>query len=322
MRKKRFLVSVSGGRSSGMLAKLLVDTQKLKAVDVIIGGFYVHTKYVNDTSEYAFVFANTSREKESCLEFVRDIEIHFGIKITWVEALVDFRKNKGTKHKVVTFETAKRNGEIFEDIIIKYGIPNINFPHCTREMKQVSIRSFMRYIGWGSWKDYKTVLGFRADEPKRTNPENIVKHNQWWPLWEWRIKKEDVAYFWNRQKFDLAIDVDADGNCEGCWKKSDLKLIYQSKSNPDGIEWIRQMQSKYSTHKAGRSGDGMPYQFFRDNRTIDDIIEQYPEIMDMSVDEIKEMLNDKSLLEDGANHDLLYQLGCEESCEAFTDLED
>jgi hypothetical protein len=256
------------------------------------------------------------------LEFIRDIESNWGIKVTWVEAVVDFRKNKGTKHKVVSFDTAKRNGEIFEDIIIKYGIPNINFPHCTREMKQISIRSFMTYIGWGTWRDYKTILGFRCDEQKRTKVENLIKLNQRWPLWEWLIKKSDVAYFWNRQSFDLKIDVDADGNCEACWKKSDLKLMYQAKSNPKGIEWIREMQIKYSMHKAGRSGEGMPYNFFRDDRSIDDIIEQYPEIMAMSIDEIKALLNDKSLLEDGANHDLMYQLGCEESCEAFTEVED
>ena len=136
------------------------------------------------------------------------------------------------------------------------------------------------------------------------------------------IKKEDVAYFWNRQSFDLSIDVDADGNCEGCWKKSDLKLLYQAKSNPSGLNWIRDMQTKYAYHKAGRSGEGMPYTFFRDNRTIDDIIEQYPEIMGMNIKQIRDMLNDKSLFEDGANHDLMFQLGCEESCEAFTEIED
>lgn len=314
-------MSISGGRSSAMLAKLLIDTEKLVAVDVWVGDFFIHTKYVNSTSEYAFVFANTSRELESCLEFIRDIELNFGIKITWIEALVDFRKNKGTKHKVVNFDIAKRKGEVFEDVIKKYGIPNTNFPHCTREMKQVAIRSFMTYIGWGSWKDYKTILGFRADEPKRTKVENLVKLNQRWPLWEWGINKNDVAYFWNRQSFDLKIEVDADGNCEDCWKKSDLKLLYQAKNNPDGVNWIREMETKYEFHKAGRSGEGMPYKFFRDSRTIDDIIEQYPEIVAMSVDQIKEMLNDKSLLEDGANHELLYQLGCEESCEAFTELE-
>jgi 3'-phosphoadenosine 5'-phosphosulfate sulfotransferase (PAPS reductase)/FAD synthetase len=321
MKKQRFLMSVSGGRSSVMLAKLLVDTEKLKPVDVIIGGFYVHTKYVNDTSEFAFAFSNTSREKEACLEFMRDVEKFWGIKVTWVEALIDLRKNKGTRHKVVNFETAKRNGEIFEDVIRKYGIPNVKFPHCTREMKQAAIRSFMKYIGWGTWKDYKTILGFRADEPKRTNPENLVKLNQWWPLWEWGIKKPDVAFFWNRQPFDLKIEVDADGNCENCWKKADLKLLYQAKSNPKGIEWIREMEIKYGNYSAGRSGGNIQYNFFRDDRTIDEILEQYPEIMAMSIEEIKELLNDKSLLEDGAMHDLLYQLGCEESCEAFTEVE-
>lgn len=322
-------MSISGGRSSVMLSKLLIDSKKLERVDVVIGGFYVYTKYVNDAEEYIFVFANTSREKELTLLFMRDVEKYWGIKVHWVEAVVDPRKGKGTKHKVVSFDTANRKGEVFEDVIEKYGIPNLMFLHCTRELKTAAIRSFLRYIGWGTWKDYKTVIGYRADEPKRTLPDKMVKLNQVWPLWEWGIKKPDVAFFWNRQPFDLGMYqpkgeefVDADGNCEVCYKKSDLKLIYQAKSNPNGVDWIREMEKKYQYHTAGRDGEGMPYRFFKDNRTLDEILEQYPEITAMSIEQIKEMLNDKSLLEDGANFDLMEQLNCEESCEAFTQLED
>lgn len=322
-------MSISGGRSSAMLAKLLIDTKKLKRVDVVIGGFYVYTKYVNDTEEYVFVFANTSREKELTLLFMRDIENYWGIKVHWVEAVVDFRKGKGTRHRIVSFKTAKRKGEVFEEVIEKYGIPNPMFIHCTRELKTAAIRSFLKYIGWGTWRDYKTIIGYRADEPKRTKLKKLKELNQYWPLWEWGIKKPDVAYFWNRQPFDLGMYqpkgeefVDADGNCEGCYKKSDLKLIYQAKSNPSGAEWIREMERKYQYNTAGRDGEGMPYRFFRDSRTLDEIIEQYPEITSMSIENIKKLLDDKSLLEDGASYDLVEQLNCEESCEAFTELED
>lgn len=313
MRKKRqlFLGSISGGRSSVMMMKLIIDTKKLQPFEVWLGGFYLYTKYINDTEEWIFTFANTSREKEATLVFMNDVERVWGIKVVWLEAVVDQRKNKGTRHTVVNFNTAKRDGSVFEAVIKKYGIPNKPFPHCTREMKTYTIQSFLRWIGWGTFESYITVIGYRADEPKRTNPVKAEKLNQWYPLNEYGIKKADVAYFWNRQLFDLGIKVDADGNCEDCWKKSDLKIIYQVRVNPDGAIWIRAMQDQY--------GEGK-FNFFRGNRSLDELIDAYPELKDKTIEELEIMLNDKSLNEDGANYDLLEQEDCAESCEPFQEI--
>lgn len=327
--KDRFLMSISGGRSSAMLAKLLIDSQKLKEVENIIPvendySIRYHT-YENDVAEYIFGFGNTSREKEATLIFMRDIEQNFGIKVFWVEAVVHFGIVKGCTHKRVNFDTACRDGDVFEEVIKKYGIPNKSFPHCTRELKTNPIRSFLRSIEWGSWKDYKTIIGYRKDEPKRATVEKAEKLNQWYPLYEWGIKKPDVAYFWNRQPFDLGIEVDADGNCEDCHKKSDIKIIYQVKSSPDGSKWIVRMQEKYSNFTPitrDKSVSKPPYNFFRHNRSLQDIIDEYPELKDKSIEEIVVMLNDKSLNEDGSNYDLLEQEDCAESCEAFGDYED
>lgn len=328
--KKRFLMSISGGRSSAMLAKLLIQKEKLVEVENII--FISDTEnsiryytYENETSEYIFVFANTSREKDATLIFMNDIKKYWGLKVTWVEAVVDFRPNKGTRHKIVNFNSAKRDGSVFEDVIKKYGIPNNVFIHCTRELKTAAIRSFLKSIGWGGWKDYKTVIGYRKDEPKRATMEKSEKLNQWYPLYEWLIKKPDVAYFWNRQPFDLGIAVDADGNCEKCYKKADLKIIYQHKSCPKSSEWIVDMENKYSDftpESRDKSVSIPPYYFFRDNRSLQDVIDQYPELKDKTVDEIIVMLNDKSLNEDGANYELLQQGDCAESCEAFGEVEE
>lgn len=322
--KQRFLMSISGGRSSAMLAKLLIDTEKLVEVENIIAvendySIRYYT-YENDVSEYIFGFGNTSREKEATLIFMRDIEENFGIKVFWVEAVVHFGIVKGCTHRRVNFETACRNGDVFEEVIKKYGIPNKSFPHCTRELKTNPIRSFLRSIGWGSWKDYKTIIGYRKDEPKRATSEKAEKLNQWYPLSEWGIKKPDVAYFWNRQSFDLGIEVDADGNCEECHKKSDIKIVYQVRSSPESAQWIMKIQDKYSyfipsTRDASVSKP--PYYFFRHNRSLQEIIEENEDLKGKTVEELKLMLNDKSLSEDGANFDLYEQDDCAESCEAF-----
>lgn len=293
--KKKLLVSVSGGRTSGMMAKLLWDRFK--------------PQY-----DMVFVFANTSREKEETLVFVNDLTINFGIPIVWLEAVVHHDKRKGCTHKITNFKDAKRKGEIFEDVIKKYGIPNTQFKHCTRELKANPILSYTRET---VYEGCIMAIGYRADEKKRVNLVRAKEKNQIYPLYEWGIIKADVAYFWNRQSFDLGIKVDADGNCEGCHKKADLKILYQYKSNPSGMEWIKEMQNKYAYHSAGRKEAKAPFTFFRDNRTLEDIIAEYPEIMELSIDEIIELLNDKSLIEDGANFDLVQQEDCAESCEPF-----
>lgn len=312
-----------------MLAKLLLDKEKLKPVEHTInqnGQIIYYYIYENEHSEYIFMTANTSREKESFFEFVRDLQLYWGIKCVIVEAIVDHRPNKGTKHRVVDFWLGKRNGEVFEEVIKKYGIPNTVFKHCTRELKQAPIRSFLKEIGWGSWKDYKTVIGYRADEPRRANVEKANKLNQWYPLWEWGIKKPDVAYFWNRQSFDLGIRVDAEGNCEDCFKKSILKIIYQVRTNPDGAEWINLMERKYSHFQPESRDDSKctpPYYMFRDNQSLQDIIDDNPELMAMPIEQLESMLNDKSLSEDGVNFYLYEQDQCgDESCEPFTSEEE
>lgn len=327
--KQRFLMSISGGRSSAMLAKLILDKEKLKEVENVI--FLSENEYSlryytyeNEISEYIFVFANTSNEKEATLIFMDEIKKYFGIKVTWVEAVVHFNDRKGCTHKIVNFDSACRNGDVFEQVIKKYGIPNKSFPHCTRELKTNPIRSFLREVGWGSWVDYKTIIGYRKDEPKRATIEKAEKLNQWYPLSEWQIIKPDVAYFWNRQSFDLGIDVDADGNCELCHKKSDIKLIYQARTS-NKVEWIIKIQDKYSKftpESRDKSVSIPPYYFFRHNRSLQDIIKEHSELKDKTIDELIVLLNDKSKIEDGANYDLYEQDDCAESCEAFGELED
>lgn len=322
-------MSISGGRSSAMLSKLLIDKEKLKEVENLL---FVDNEttiryftYENETSEYIFVFANTSREKEATLIFMDEIEKNFGIKVIWVEAVVHYDDRKGCTHNIVNFKSACRDGSIFENVIKKYGIPNKSFPHCTRELKTNPIRSFLRSIEWGSWQDYKTIIGYRKDEPKRATIEKAEKLNQWYPLSEWQIKKSDVAYFWNRQTFDLGIPVDADGNCNLCHKKSDIKIIYQHTNCPQDSKWNIDMQNKYSNftpQSRDKAKSIPPYNFYRHNRSLQDILDEHPELKGKTSEELIIMLNDKSLNEDGANYDLLEQEDCSESCEAFGELED
>lgn len=164
-----------------------------------------------------FVFANTGREKEETLLYVHNITKYWGIPITWVEAVVH-KGRKGCTRKVVIYDTACRDGSVFEEVIKKYGIPNSVFLHCTRELKTNPTRSYIRSIGWGNYKNYLTAIGFRADEQGRIKPEKAAKEKQIYPLNDWGIKKPDVAVFAKKQLFDLNL-ADYDGNCKKCYKK-------------------------------------------------------------------------------------------------------
>jgi hypothetical protein len=263
--------------------------------------------------EMIVVFANTGKEREETLQFVKNCDEHFGFNTVWVEALVNKENNKGTTHTVTDFYKAKRNGEPFEAVISKYGIPNQNAPHCSRELKKQPIKSYARSV---SWVDYETALGIRSDEPKRL--DWVAKHkNKFLYFAElFHVTKSDVNNFWSKQKFDLQLKS-YEGNCDLCWKKGLRKLMTIVKDKPELSDWWREMDAKYSAftpltraHKAKP-----PYRFFRDNMTIDDIIEEADLGFEPSVDNSKDVDSYKqmSIWDNYLDSDS----GCSESCEVF-----
>lgn len=291
MRKPRILISTSGGRTSALMAWMLWNRFK-------------------DIYEMIFVFANTSREKEETLLFVHQLETILGLPIAWVEAVVHHGTRKASTHKIVTYETASRKGEVFKEVIKKYGIPNTKFKHCTRELKTNPIRSYAKSIGWGHFKKYTTVIGYRYDEKKRVDLEKAKLKHQWYPLYEWLIIKADVATFWLRQTFDLQLP-DFEGNCDLCHKKSKRKLLTQI-INGSPTEWHKDMETEFEQVKPKKMrADKTPVRFFRQGESITDLIEESKIPF--------ELAQDQSLLTDGAEYDFEYdeQEDCAESCEPF-----
>ncbi len=114
--KETIVVSFSGGETSGNLCKFLLDNY---------GHIY----------NFIFMFANTGREHPETLVFADKCDKEFGLNLVWIEAVINPKKGIGIRHKIVTFETASRNGEPFEDFIAKEGIPNASRQHCTTRLK-------------------------------------------------------------------------------------------------------------------------------------------------------------------------------------------
>ena len=268
---QKLLVSFSGGRTSGKMAWLIKQHWM---------GLY----------EVVFVFFNTSKEREETLVFVDRCDREWGLGVVWLEAVVHPGERLGCTHRIVDFTTAARNGEVFEAVIQKYGIPNMNYLHCTRELKANPCRSYAESIGW---TNYLIAQGMRADEPKRIKPKDGIIY----PLaHDWPTTKPEILDWWKEQSFDLGLK-DHQGNCDCCHKKNITKLVRIAQENERTFDWWGRMEQQYGL--AGNNDDGTPRTFFRGHRSASDIVA-------MSKLMILPPLPDED--EDA---------GCSESCEAF-----
>lgn len=239
------LISFSGGRTSAFMAKFLFEHPDFREREKIV------------------CFANTGREYEATLEFVDMCDKAFGLNVVWLEALVNPKKGKGTSFRIVDYKSSSRQGEPFEEVIRKYGISNKQFPHCTRELKQLPIRKYMQSLGYKKWI---TAVGIRVDEPHRINrgsDSNFM--NPFFPLADTiRVDERFIRDWWDRQYFDLNLK-DYQSNCDLCWKKSKRKRLTLISENSSVAEWWGNMELKY--------GEGL-YQFDqRDGITIPELVE-------------------------------------------------
>lgn len=297
---KDLVVCFSGGRTSGYMAKWLID---------------------NKSKEYNlhFVFNNTGKERSETLDFVDRCDKEFGLNLIWIETVVNPVFGFGCSHKVVTFNTASRHGEPFEEMIKKYGIPNKANPQCSRELKMAPTRSWMRENGL---QKAHIAIGIRIDEIDRMR-EDRKKARILYPLISMiPTKKNDVNIFWSKQSFDLQLKS-YEGNCDLCWKKSNRKLKTILKENPNIVEWWNDMEIKYGNyvpkHKEERLKNiEYPIRFFRGNKSAMEILNESMGHFEIAKDESK--IIDRQ----GVLFDVEYVIneedennGCEETCEPF-----
>lgn len=271
------LISFSGGRTSAYMTKQILESD-------------------HGYDDVAVVFANTGMEHPKTLEFVDRCDREFGFGTVWVEAVTRQGRQSST-FQVVDFETASRDGEPFESMILKYGIPNKAYPHCTRELKQNAIHSYIKSLGWD---EYDTAIGIREDEIRRVSksgPWSIVYPLiDWWP-----VDKQDINTWWERQSFNLEIPEHL-GNCVMCWKKSFRKLAHAIEDEPWAFDWADRIERRHGL--AGHNVDGNPRVFFRQNMSAQQL-----------VDLTEPIRKQQTMLFDDIDADG----GCSESCEPFID---
>lgn len=190
------------------------------------------------------LFANTGKEDEATLEFVRDCELHWNVPITWLE----WRNAEEPKDRfeVVTFETASRNGEPFAALIKKKNyLPNPVTRFCTVDLKIKPFANYCRY--YLGWEDWDNMVGIRADEPRRVskiraNPSDGMKGiNRLMPLADAGIARADISKFWSEQPFDLKLPnyngVTYHGNCDLCFLKGASQIRSLIAEKPQRAVW-------------------------------------------------------------------------------------
>jgi 3'-phosphoadenosine 5'-phosphosulfate sulfotransferase (PAPS reductase)/FAD synthetase len=223
-------ISFSGGRTSAyMLWRVLVSNGGLPA-DALV------------------CFANTGKEEEATLRFVRDCSANWGVPITWVEY-----RAEAPGYAVVDFDSASRNGEPFEAIIRKRNyLPNPVTRFCTVELKIRAMHKHLKALGWQA-EGWDQMVGIRADEQRRVSkirarpsPETVAE-TMCMPLADAGVTVQDVSAFWSAQPFNLELPTykgrTLAGNCDLCFLKPAAQIASLIAEKPQRAVWWASMEA-------------------------------------------------------------------------------
>jgi len=290
--KPRLRISFSGGRTSALMTRLCVER-------------------MSATHDILITFANTGCEDEKTLDFVNQCNNHFGWGVVWLESVFNMQRGRGVVSKVVTYETASRDGEPFEEYIQKNGLPNPMNPRCTDRLKEMCMDHYThKVIGWKRGS-YYTAIGIRADEIDRVNP-NYKEKKFTYPLADMGYRKDDVIAALMSWPFDLELESEAYGNCKWCWKKSRRKLLTVAKNHPENFNFPLRMESQYGKHRISPD-EPSPRVMFRNNTSAAEILAE------AKTGAFREYSDSDHIAPSLFVFDMDYSIGCGESCEVGAD---
>lgn len=209
------VVSFSGGRTSAYML--------YKVIEAHGGKLPSHVKVC---------FANTGKEMSQTLDFVHECSLTWGVDIIWLE----YTGKK--EYKITSYNHASINGEPFDQLTTdKKYLPNMVARFCTSELKVLTIN---RYLADQGFDDFQTMVGIRADEPRRV-VKMRGKENYLVPLADKKITKKDIFDFWSQQPFDLQMPnrngVNDFGNCDICFLKGGALKLSIIEQFPEKADW-------------------------------------------------------------------------------------
>lgn len=240
-------ISFSGGRTSAYMLWRVLQSN---------GGL---------PDEARVLFCNTGKEDEATLKFVNECSWQWSVPITWLE--YSWQEPGFIQ---TTLVDASRNGEPFEAIIAQRGgvLPNRVARFCSSELKTRTMHRYLRSIGWTEWD---TLIGIRADEPRRvakfrSNPNPETKSEEvHLPLAIAGISAQAVGAFWKAQRFDLELPnmngKTIHGNCDLCFLKPAHQVMSLIAEKPSRAAWWAAQEKKaeaVATGNANRFRDDRP----------------------------------------------------------------
>jgi len=214
-------ISFSGGRTSAYMLYKVLEAHGGKLPD-----------------DAVVCFANTGKEEEATLQFVHDCEKNWNAPIVWLEYQAE-----NPKFKVVDFDTASRAGEPFAALIKKRSyLPNPVARFCTTELKVLAIDRYMKSI---DKPDYVTLVGIRADEPRRVAKMKTNKDEKLTPLATDGVTEAKVWQFWNQNSFDLTLPkISGASNCDLCFLKGAGIIAGLITQKPERAIWWADMEKQ------------------------------------------------------------------------------
>ncbi len=244
------MVTVSGGRSSAMMARHIQTSEKYKDFEKI------------------YVFCNTGMERTETIDFLKNIEKHWQIDLVKIEGVYSEIMGVGVRYKIVDWDNLNMTAEPFAGAVrhkskgIFCGLPHSEAPYCSEMLKTLPAKKLCDDI-FGV-NNYIKVLGYRKEDmPKRISFAKMkYDKTRIFPLltdFQYPVGQSDLNGWWNKQAFKLMIH-NKFGNCELCWKKSTKNLIANIQYGTNHIEWYREQEKIYGNTS------------FRGNLSIDDLV--------------------------------------------------
>ena len=228
MNDSPLIVKLSGGRSSGLMLRLLLDD-----------GRFVRGR------DFA-VFTNTGAEHPATLDFLREIERRWEVPIVWLEYHRREDQSPRDSWRRVDYDSAARDGEPFFTAMTASHcgvIPHAVSRKCTAMLK-VSVSD--KWQKDNGISDPVIALGYRrGEEQRRARALSHGEKRMVFPLMDAGIDNAGVIEWWrDKSDFDLGLPTIAGrtkhGNCTLCFMKSAqtiMELIAECPKRADF--WIR-----------------------------------------------------------------------------------
>lgn len=233
-------ISFSGGRTSAYMLWRVLQSN---------GGL---------PSDAVVCFANTGKEDEATLRFVRDCGERWNVQIVWLEYAAN--EDPSQRWRVVDFDSASRNGEPFEAVIRQRNyLPNPVTRFCTSELKIRVMHKWLRAnwerLGWDAENmEWDQMIGIRADEMRRVSKirarghsTETTKETMLMPLADARVTLADIDEFWKHQPFKLELPTvngrTLAGNCDLCFLKAANQVQTLIAEKPERAVWWAKMEA-------------------------------------------------------------------------------